>query len=163
MIIFQIPDLPLVLLLEPLQRILSFPIGLLLDLAHVLLMPGGLLLSLPVTFLLVPSELLGVPLLHLSDPLLVLVPEFVGRLRQPLPLFLHLLPQFLEFALQLINATLHLSPQEVAVLLRLPLDLVDVAVVLALKVAQFLLLLGFQTGLKVLKVHLEFLSPLLQL
>ncbi len=160
MIIFQILNLFNLLFTQLLECILLFTIAWWLLVTQLSLMTALLVPNTLLIFLLDFSNLISVPLFHLSDPLFILISEFIGWLRKTAALFLHLFSEFFYFSLKLINATLHFFLKEVTVLLCLALQFIDLTVVLIAKVSKFLILLRFQTILHVFKIDLELLGLL---
>ena len=151
------------LLLHSLYGLIALPFKLqplFLDLG---IMAGLLLLQASLIFVLQTPDLLLVRLLQLGYLLLVFLAELIGGGRQPGPLPLEAVLQLLDLLLEVRDLPLHLLLQEVAVIRRIPLQLLHHPLGLLTLLFQLLVPLLLQPGLHVFEVPLELLCSGLQL
>ena len=163
MVILQLLNGLSLLLLQSLYGLVAFPFKLHLLILDLGIMAALLLLQASLIFFLQTLDLLLMRLLQLGYLLLVFLAQLIGGGRQPGLFPLEAVLQLLDLLLQIRNLPLHLLLQEVAVIRRIPLQLLHHPLVLLTLLFEFLISLLLQPGLHVLEVRLELLRSSLQL
>lgn len=151
------------LLLQLLYGLIALPFKLHLLFLDLGIVAALLLLQASLIFVLQTPDLLLMRLLQIGYLLLVFLAELIGRGRQTGLFPLEAVLQLLDLLLEIRDLPLHFLLQEVAVIRRIPLELIHHPLVLLTLLFELLISLLLQAGLHVLEVRLELLCPRLQL